>query len=1063
MNGYLTRMYLITSLLLIGIDVSLAQSWMPGYGYRKKITIAKQKVISTTIYNTPNTLFYDLPDFTVMIELSDADLIHIPGSCSNKMRNIEGRDISFALSESPATPLSFELESYNAQSGKITCWVKIPVLSSNLTATPATSIYFYYGASLLHDNQTAGTGTWPDDSYSKVWHMNRDLPPATTRNAMNGLTEQNLVGNMDIDIDNYVPGILNGGILLNGSTESLSAAGDLNTTFTISAWIKLNAIGTEQVIATNDSVGSSVSNGYIFKVNGTGNLFIEVHRGALPVYNQASANRLSPGIWYFVTATSNGKEITVLLNAAVNGSKSTTTLRLGAGGQVKIGSTKQHTSYFNGIIDELRILKTVRAVNWLQTEYSNQSNPMGFYQVGTEEYNPASVCTFKGAVNTSWTLAANWQNSIIPTANSDVIIAAGKTAQLAGGAKILVNKLTIEQGASLSLGVDLDVNCTALINSGAALRLENGVRANFSADVTNNGAISLNGTTGVLAFSGGLALQHFFGAGTTTIYGLETRMTRTDGTLLFDAPVFVTGYVNLIKGTLNANNNLTLAASETADAMLLPIENPFEAGISGDVHIQKYVKGPYASPSTARGWRLFSSPVYQSEESSAPFYNLLAYKNSLFVTGSGGSSNGFDPSPLNSATIYTHDQSLPGTLSQKYRAIPNMATNIPVGKGIFVFSRGSRNVLNAYQQQLVAASFSNPEGYVITYTGKVFTGQLTVRVNNKNTGAEGDGFNLLGNPYPAAIKWGDLLKTNLGGFVWMFDPLNNAYVVSDLPGTVIPSGTGFFVRVNTGQTEGSLTFTENAKYVEHTSVRNIATASTGLRDKIAQLSRLSLSLSRDLFEQRYTLCFTGNGGDDIDDNDALKIGEGYVNIAGIAGGLKLAFDERTFPTEKKVIKLYVAGWGKGFYDLKFSGLESFENNTAITLVDSYSNLGKKVTVSENTYRFYMDEDVPSSFGTERLSLHFEPDESPANSLINKEQLVYPNPFSTKFFLKNTDNIPKGSHLVLRNSLGNIVVKKNLDGFGDLQEIDGSHLATGFYIVQIISGNRTIYTSKILRE
>lgn len=1062
MNGYLTRMYLIASLLLIGIDVSLAQNWMTGYGYRKKITIAKQKVISTTIINPPVTLTYDLPDFTVMVELLDADLIHAPGSCNNKIRNAEGRDISFALAESPSNPLSFELESYNAQTGKIICWVKIPMLSSSLTATPATSVYFYYGSSLLHNNQTAGPGTWPNDAYSKVWHMNRDLPPAVIRNASTDQTGQNLVGSPGMGIDNYVAGILNGGVQLNGSSESLSAAGDLNTAFTISAWIKLNETGTEQVIVTNDSVGSSVSNGYIFKVNSTGNLVIETHRGALPVFNQTSANRLSPGTWYFVTATSGGRDLSIFINGVLNGGKSTTSQRLGIGGLIKVGSNKSNSSYLNGIIDEVRILKAARSNNWVQTEYSNQSNPTGFYQVGTEEYNPASICTFKGTVNTSWTLAANWQNSITPNANSDVFITAGKTAVLTGGTKIEVNKLVIEQGASLFLGTDMDINCTALISTGATLKLDNDIKANFSADLTNNGTISLNGNTGVVAFSGSLALQHFSGSGTMTVYGLETRMVRTDGTLLLTTPMLVTGYVNLIGGTLNANSNLTLASSEAADAMLLPIENTAEARVLGNVHVQKYVKGPYPTPSTARGWRLLSSPVYQSE-SSPLLYNLLAYRNSLFVTGSGGSINGFDPSPLNSGTIYTHDQSLAGTLSQKYKAIPNMAINIPVGRGIFVFSRGSRNAVNAYQQQVVSAPFSNPASYIITYTGKVFTGNLTVRLNNRNTGAEGDGFNLIGNPYPAAIKWDNLLKTNLNGFVWMFDPLNNAYMVSDLANTIIPSGTGFFVRVNSGQTDGSLTFTENAKYLGNITVRAPATMSAGLHINTAPTSRLALSLCRDLFEQRYTLCFTESGKDGINDNDALKIGEGYVNISGIADGVKLAFDERALPTENKEIKLHVTGWGSGFYDLKFSGLESFGNNTTITLVDGYSHLNKKVTALQNTYRFYMDENVPASFGAERLSLRFEPNESTADPSLNKEHMVYPNPFSTKFFLRNTDNILKGSQLVLRNSLGNIVIKRDLDGLGDLQEVDGSELNTGLYIVQILSGNKTLRTFKLLKE
>ena len=41
--------------------------------------------------------------------------------------------------------------------------------------------------------------------------------------------------------------------------------------------------------------------------------------------------------------------------------------------------------FFNGRIDEARIASVARSTAWMQTEYNNQSNPNGFFDVGVEE------------------------------------------------------------------------------------------------------------------------------------------------------------------------------------------------------------------------------------------------------------------------------------------------------------------------------------------------------------------------------------------------------------------------------------------------------------------------------------------------------------------------------------------------------------------------------------------------------------------------------------------------------------------------------------------------------
>lgn len=120
---------------------------------------------------------------------------------------------------------------------------------------------------------------------------------------------------------------------------------------------------------------------------------------------------------------------------------------------------------------------------------------------------------------------------------------------------------------------------------------------------------------------------------------------------------------------------------------------------------------------------------------------------------------------------------------------------------------------NAYQQQIQRTPFANAEPYILTYTGRLFTGNLTVEVLNSNKGGEGDGFNLVGNPYAAPIRWGSLTKVNIGPFIWLFDPLNNSYRVSLDENELIQPGTGFFIKVNEGATSGSISFNEGSKVI----------------------------------------------------------------------------------------------------------------------------------------------------------------------------------------------------------------------------------------------------------
>lgn len=91
---------------------------------------------------------------------------------------------------------------------------------------------------------------------------------------------------------------------------------------------------------------------------------------------------------------------------------------------------------------------------------------------------------------------------------------------------------------------------------------------------------------------------------------------------------------------------------------------------------------------------------------------------------------------------------------------------------------------------------------------------------NKSFTQNGDGWNLLGNPYPSALDWDAVtIPTELNGAIWLFDPTisaNGDYVyyingggAANTTSQFIPSGQGFFVRATGGA--GTLTIDNSTR------------------------------------------------------------------------------------------------------------------------------------------------------------------------------------------------------------------------------------------------------------
>lgn len=218
---------------------------------------------------------------------------------------------------------------------------------------------------------------------------------------------------------------------------------------------------------------------------------------------------------------------------------------------------------------------------------------------------------------------------------------------------------------------------------------------------------------------------------------------------------------------LNVEGQLTIKSDVSGTGSLI-----INGTVTGDITAERYI--PAANWATGTdGWHLLSSPVA-----------------SQAITGGwtpdGTSSNNYDFYAWNEANnIWVNFKN---TTTSPTWAETNGNSNFTVGRGYVV----------AYQ-----AESTN------TFTGTPNKDDVVVNTLTRTTGAYADaddaGFNVLGNPFPSAIKWNDenWTLTGISTTAKLWNSTDKSYDDLGVNG-IIPANNGFVVQLTTGTT-GSIT------------------------------------------------------------------------------------------------------------------------------------------------------------------------------------------------------------------------------------------------------------------
>lgn len=392
--------------------------------------------------------------------------------------------------------------------------------------------------------------------------------------------------------------------------------------------------------------------------------------------------------------------------------------------------------------------------------------------------------TFVTSSNVSFSNATNTATKVGVTGSTAASWTNNSTATVTGGAG------SIDINGSLSNAGTMNMGTGAL---------------NISKDYTNTGTFTPNATPTITFDGTTQTLTDATSTGTNfynvTFTGGGTK-TMASGSKFTIAPLYtlsVTASASA-SSTLAVGNAtptttaLTLLSTSVGDASIGSlVTGSFVSNITGSINVQRYVKG------TLRRYLLLSSPVLNGTTTftapgSLPTYNLVPLKATTYITGPGGSANGFDDATAtnNSPSVFVYDENAPVStnvnqvVNNEYKPFSSTSQGLPAANGFLYYFRGSRSVVNPFVRPFPATDNAtlNFFGTVIKGTGTAATNaQLTANIVNfpsvaptyytatavsapttfsyhSNTGKQG--LNLIGNPYASVI---DLQKLYLANTV----------------------------------------------------------------------------------------------------------------------------------------------------------------------------------------------------------------------------------------------------------------------------------------------------------
>jgi hypothetical protein len=340
----------------------------PAWNSRIKITVNKSQVNGS------------VSDFPVYINLDD-----LPDSFFDNCNN-NGSDLRVTLGDG-SSELAREVVFVDKTANTGELWFKTP----SLTSASNGNFYIYYGNSSATEPGAATTygsqNVW-SNGFVAVYHMN-----AVTNGTASVLDSSASAyhGTPYGGMSTIAVSKMGNSILFDGSNDYINfgtaSLANLTNQMYVSTWIYPNAYGNYGGIITRqkntpfDGGWGLVQNSFALDKLSSINFNSGSHEHALVLNNPLTST------WNYLSSRNLSGTRTLFLNSIAQ--ETSTTIATASPSQMVAGRFyfDFNNHYFNGRIDEIRVVNKSRNNNWITTEYNNQNNASAFYTVNGEESN----------------------------------------------------------------------------------------------------------------------------------------------------------------------------------------------------------------------------------------------------------------------------------------------------------------------------------------------------------------------------------------------------------------------------------------------------------------------------------------------------------------------------------------------------------------------------------------------------------------------------------------------------------------------------------------------------
>ena len=650
-------------------------------------------------------------------------------------------------------------------------------------------------------------------------------------------------------------------------------------------------------------------------------------------------------------------------------------------------------------------------------------------------------------------LAGNWtytSNTLVTTSSSTVTIYGTRNLDATNTSAITMafNDLNIGRTgatASITLTGALQANGNLTINSGSTLNTSGsnfgltlgGNFSNLGNFTPNNSIVTLTGTA--------TQSLDFRNATTPTLNSLIS--SKPSGTATITDAINVSTLIQCTGGTLALGTNLvTLLSTSSTTAQ---VGNSTGGTYTGAANIQRYI------PSVGRRWRFLAAPV----TSGATVAN--SWRNTMFITGSGTgtgpvalsnfNSNGFDWTLAGSPTIYTYNENQVTDFNSRWVALPSASSTLNRGTGYRVFVRGDRSDLGRLN-----GSVTTQNEVILTANGGIPHGTLNIPITCSNGCGTDDGWNLIGNPYPATLDWNTFQTTNsalISGVYTVLNPSSNAYETwngtTGSAGRYISSGQAFWVKSSTSS--ANLDFSESHKATSENGGNKFKTSSL--------MNHLMITLSGNGFSNKAFIHQNASGLYGPDNFDALKFGYGNFQVATFEPGTNRKLDINNLPifgaktTDTIEVEVSIPASASN-YQLNFADVNSFNNNLKVYLQDKFLNTIQDLSAA-NTYSFATNGTTASTGNRFRILITNQNNPLPVvfaaleaqlnNNTTDLKWSTLSEKNNAKFIVERSIDMVNFTEIGLVKAVGNSNIRNNYT-FNDIKP---EAFATNYYRIKQI--------------